>query len=356
MGVKNVKKINLALQGGGSHGAFTWGVLTRLLEDERIDIEAISGTSAGAVNGAITAYGHAVGGNSRAAELLQIFWKRISKLGDRFPFKPTPIDRLINPRSIDYNPWYQWVVGFKKLFSPYHFNPFNFNPVMDIINELIDFEVLQKNQSIKLFVNATNVMNCSLRIFHGEEITAETLAASSCLPTSFQAVEIDGAYYWDGGYMGNPAFTFLPHLTNCKDILFILLDPIHLDQVPKTPTEIHDRIHNLSFNTSLLKDIRAVLRLKEFASWHGVDMPLDYFFHIIEAQDYAIEYGMSSKYNTEWDFMQELYELGYKDTGLWIDQNIEHVGKRSSVDLEKFGFTPQWTHLDDVCGVPKNKS
>src|SRR5688572_28900606 len=199
------KSLKLALQGGGAHGAFTWGVLDRLLDDDRIEIEALVGTSAGAMNAAVTAYGLGLGGPAKAKELLESFWRKSSEAGKKGPLQPSPIDKLFSIGNMDFSPMYHFFNSLSQVMSPYQLNPSNMNPLRDLIAEVVDFEALRANKTAaKLFICATNVKNGRIRVFNKDEVTPDAVMASACLPFLFQAVEVDGNYYWDGGYCGNP--------------------------------------------------------------------------------------------------------------------------------------------------------
>jgi NTE family protein len=204
-GTKPIKTVNLALQGGGAHGAFAWGVLDRLLEDERLTFEGISACSAGAMNAVVLAHGLAEGGRDGAKASLADFWQRISRSALFSPLQPSPIDRLTRNHSLETSPAFVMLDLVTRTLSPYQFNPANYNPLRDILAEAVDFEGLRKSAAVKLFLSATNVCTGKVKIFRNEEVSLDAVMASACLPHLFQAVEVDGERYWDGGYMGNPA-------------------------------------------------------------------------------------------------------------------------------------------------------
>jgi len=208
-----VRTVNLALQGGGSHGAFAWGVLDRLLESGRIDIEGIVGTSAGAMNAAVTAYGLTVGGTDGARAMLRKFWEAVSAKARQSMLQPSWLDGLVKPGSLDFSPGYLMLDMMTRMMSPYQLNPTNMNPLRDALCEVIDFEVLRHSRRVKLYLCASNVMSGRIRVFETKEMSPEAVLASACLPFLFQAVEIDGEHYWDGGYMGNPPI--FPLIYNC---------------------------------------------------------------------------------------------------------------------------------------------
>jgi len=255
------RPINLALQGGGSHGAFTWGVLDRLLEDGRLEVEGISGTSAGAMNAAVLAYGLARGGRDGAREMLATFWHRIADAARLSPLQPSPLDRLLSVGNMDLSPSWFLFDNLSRLFSPYELNPLNINPLADVLRDVIDFEWLAEQcagEVVRLFLCATNVKTCKIKVFQGREISAEAVLASACLPFIFHAVEIDGEAYWDGGYMGNPPIFPLIYHTTGSDVLIVQINPINIAEVPKRAPEIMDRINEVSFNSSLMREFRTI--------------------------------------------------------------------------------------------------
>ena len=235
--MENRKHIGLALQGGGAHGAFTWGVLDRLLEEDSIVADSMCGTSAGALNAVAVSYGLHTGGAQKAKVLLEQLWRKISLSGG-FLFKPGTWDKYMGGGDIYNSPGYIWFNTITQFFSPYNFNPFNFNPLRDILNDLIDFKELQHYNNKKLFICATNVKTNRARIFSNKEITIDAVLASTCLPFLYQAVEIDGEYYWDGGYMGNPPIFPLITGTTVKDIVLVKINSINIPEVPKTARDI----------------------------------------------------------------------------------------------------------------------
>ncbi|MBV8534802.1 MAG: patatin-like phospholipase family protein, partial [Alphaproteobacteria bacterium] len=242
-GRAGVKTINLALQGGGAHGAFAWGVIDRLLDDERIEFEGISATSAGAMNAAVTAYGLTVGGRDGARAALAVFWRRISDAAPLSPLRPSPFDKLLDRHSMDSNPAFLFFDLMTRVLSPYQFNPFDFNPLRDVLEASVDFEVLRAGNVVKLFLCATNVRTGKVKIFENAEITPSAVLASGCLPFLFRAVEIDGEPYWDGGYMGNPAIFPLIYGCQSADVMIVHINPITRDAVPQTATDILNRLN-----------------------------------------------------------------------------------------------------------------
>src|SRR5499427_5825252 len=242
--------IDLALQGGGSHGAFTWGVLDRLLEENWLRIAAISGTSAGAMNAAVLVNGWTQGGAEGARDALANYWQRVSRAATFSPLQRSPLDRLMGRWTLDTSPSYVAMDLMSRLLSPYDLNPTGFNPLRNILEESIDFERLSASP-IKLLVTATNVRTGRGRIFRNSEITADVLLASACLPTVFRAVEIDGEPYWDGGYAGNPTITPLVRECKSQDTLLVVVNPIERAGTPRSAREILDRLNEVSFNATL---------------------------------------------------------------------------------------------------------
>jgi NTE family protein len=330
------KKIALALQGGGSHGAFSWGILERFLELNIFDIKGFSGTSAGAMNSAVAAYGYMKNGNKGAIELLEKFWWKVSKAACLSPMKPTFLDYLFSPGDLYFSPGYHFFNILTNTLSPYDFNPLDINPLRDILTDLINFEELKQSE-IKLYVCATNVKKCKPKIFKLDEISVDALLASACLPYYYKAVEINGEYYWDGGFMGNPPIYPLIDGTDVKDILLLKINPIEINHVPRTVAEIQDRINDISFNNSLMAEMRMVY-FKDRILNIGFDIRgklRKIYFHAIRAEKNLDHLGLSSKYNASWKFLNYLRKLGNKAADEWIKENYEQVGKRSTLDLRK---------------------
>jgi NTE family protein len=331
------KPINLALQGGGSHGAFAWGALDRILEDGRIAIEGIVGTSAGAMNAAVAAYGLTLGGNEGARHSLRKFWEAVAEKGAWSIMQPSWIDQLRSRGSLDYSPGWIVLDTLSRVLSPYQMNPGNYHPLRDILREQIDFEKLSRSDKVKLFVCASNVITNRLRVFEHGDITLDAVLASACIPSVFQAIEIDGEYFWDGGYMGNPPI--FPIIYNCTsaDVLLIMVNPIHIDQVPQTAQAILDRINTLSFNSSLMREMRAinfVNRLVDSGFDNGGRLK-KMLIHCIEAEDEMSALGVSSKLNVGRDFLNWLFELGRRRADVFLREHFDKIGKESSTSIEQ---------------------
>ncbi|HQI02316.1 MAG TPA: patatin-like phospholipase family protein [Deltaproteobacteria bacterium] len=331
-----LKMIDLALQGGGSHGAFTWGVLDRLLEDDRILIEGICGTSAGAMNAVVVADGLDRKGKEGAREALRNFWTKVSEAGRFSPFQRTPIDRMQGRWTLDYSPGYIFFDLLSRMVSPYELNPLNMNPLRDLIAALVDFEHVRHAEGIKLFVAATNLRTGKQKIFRREEMTADMIMASACLPTIFQAVEIDGEAYWDGGYMGNPALFPLVEECQARDLVIVQINPIVRNEIPRRAADIMNRLNEITFNTSLIKEIRSLSFLKKIIELGNLEEERykDALFHRINADMELEPLGVSSKVNSEWAFLEHLHDVGYSITEAWLEENYTHLGNRSTLDIQ----------------------
>ena len=262
-----IKRINLALQGGGAHGAFTWGVLDQILSDERLSIEGISGTSAGAVNAVMLADGLCRGGREEAQKRLADFWRSASTTGNLPASQRTVMERLLSFTPLEGTPIQTWVDALSRYFSPYDVNPLNINPLKDLIERFVDFERLRANTDLQLFVSATNVQTGHVRIFPRDKITADAVMASACLPLLFRAVEIDGVPYWDGGYLGNPVIFPFFRTTATEDVLVVQINPLVRQSTPMSSSEIMNRINEITFNSSLLGEYRAIDFVAPDRSW-----------------------------------------------------------------------------------------
>lgn len=333
---RGVKRLNLALQGGGAHGALTWGVLDRLLEDDKIAIDGVSGASAGAVNGAVMAYGLSAGGRAGARDLLHHFWQRISKIAALTPMQPSLLDRMTSLGNMDFSPAYWMLDTMSRVFSPYHFNFFDANPLRDTLREVVDFEVLRRCRSVKLYVSATNVRRGRIKIFEMEEMSLDAVMASACLPYLHKAVEVDGEAYWDGGFMGNPAVYPLIYGAESQDVLLVQINPINIPKTPTTAQEIIDRLNTITFNAGLMREMRAinfVTKLIEKGYDDGGRLKRMHM-HVVDAEDVMQELGFSSKLNADWGFLQHLRDVGYERTDTWLATHRSDIGKRSTADIE----------------------
>ncbi|MGD9924470.1 MAG: patatin-like phospholipase family protein [Pseudorhodoplanes sp.] len=327
--------VDLALQGGGSHGAFAWGVLDRLLEEPWLKIEGVSGTSAGAMNAALLADGFAAGGAEGARKALDNYWQHVSKAARFSPFQRGPVDRLLGRWSLDHSPMFVFMDMMSRLYSPYDLNPSGFNALAPILAEQIDFDRL-RNSPIKVFITATNVRTGRPRIFRNADITPDVLMASACLPTMFQAVEIDGEPYWDGGYSGNPTMAPLVNELSSDDTILIPINPVERPGTPKTAHDILNRLNEVSFNAVLIKELKMMALLRrvadietgEGAAWGRMRV------HMVRNR-IMDKLGASSKLNAEWEFVSMLREEGRNAGEEFLATHADDIGKQSTLDIDR---------------------
>lgn len=352
--------VDLALQGGGAHGAFTWGVLDALLEDGRLAFEGATGASAGAMNAVVMADGWAraldAGQDPRegARERLKQFWESVSSQASAFSAAPglkgfPGFGWVLPPAAQDamnFNPMAMWFDVLSRMFSPYQLNPMNFNPLAVVLGPLVDFERLRKASPIKLFVCATNVRTGRARVFRDHELRLEMLLASACLPFTFQAVRVsetraDGTevheHYWDGGYMGNPALFPLGHATKTRDLLLVQINPLVRPDVPNTSQEIVERANEISFNASLMHEMRTLAFVQRMLKENRLDAKRykQVLFHAISAEACMRRLTAASKYDTSRAFVRELFDLGRNTAVDWLDQKLSYVGHASSVNISE---------------------
>ena len=334
---RNNKVINLALQGGGSHGAFTWGVLDRLLVDGRLHINSISGVSSGAMNAVVMAYGMLDGGPAGARELLRAFWEKVSVKFTELFYK-TPGDYWEMFPGFEKPAALEAYLSLAKTFSPCQLNPFNLNPLRDLLVEHVDFERLRRKSPVKLYIGATQVRTGKLRVFTNSELSEDVLLAFACLPSLHRPIDIDGEYYWDGGYSGNPPL--FPLIFNSKhpDIVVVLLQPLRREQVPYTADEISRRRHELSFSNTFLREMRAIALSKEEIKLKGLfsgnlEKKIGRLkVHIIEDMEIA-RMGFTSRFNADEQFIQTLYRQGVGAAEDWLPENYPAITKVSTIDL-----------------------
>ena len=326
--------VDLALQGGGSHGAFTWGVLDRLLEESWLTFDGISGTSAGAMNAAVMTSGYAKGGADGARAALEGFWKSVSDAGKSSPFRRGPMEMLAGHWTLEYSPMFLAAELAARVFSPYDLAPAGFNPLRELLAESVDFKALA-NSPIKLFITATNVHTGSGHVFRNPDITPDVLMASGCLPTMFQAVEIDGEFYWDGGYAGNPTIT--PLVRDCKshDTILVQINPIKRPTVPRTARDILDRLNEVAFNAPLLKELRMIALLHKVADPGNGEGALWAKMRIHRiASEAMLDLSATSKMISEWPFLCELRDFGRTAAQAFLDAHADDLGKTSTLDLD----------------------
>lgn len=338
------KPINLALQGGGAHGAYAWGVLDYLLEDGRLNVEGICATSAGTMNACAYAYGHHTGGPEKAREMLHRFWYNIHKAGVAYNPARAPSWNSLFPAFKDFAPSnainFFWFDTLTRMFSPSQFNPFDFNPLRDVLSETIDFDELKKCQCTKLFISTTHVRTGKVRVFNADQMNIDVAMASACLPYLFRAVEIDDEAFWDGGYVGNPALFPLFYETDARDVLIVHINPIEREEVPDTAPEIMNRINEISFNSSLIQEMRAIAFVKKLVERDMLkgeyqDNFKDVLVHSLRADRAMKDLNIGTKFNSDWGFLTELRDKGRAEMKAWLAKHYDDVGQKDSVDLNE---------------------
>ncbi len=334
------KPVNIALQGGGAHGAFAWGVLDQLLEDGRLDISAMSATSAGAMNAVVLAYGVSIGGRDGAREKLAEFWKEISAAGELYsPVRTLPWEKWLQMFGfqLEFSPTFMAFQAMTHLFSPYQLNPYNFNPLKEVLLKVVDFERLAVcNRATRIFISATNVRTGKIKVFGNSELSVEAVLASACLPYIFKAVEIDGEAYWDGGFMGNPAIFPLIYQGVSHDVIIVHINPIERAKIPGTAPEIFDRINEISFNSSLLREMRAIEFITRLIDSQVLDAK-EYkriYVHSIGDDAQMTQLGVATKLNPDWEFLCRLRDAGRRRASEWLDEHYDSVGRTSTLDLQ----------------------
>ncbi|MBI5164032.1 MAG: patatin-like phospholipase family protein [Magnetospirillum sp.] len=333
-----MKTVTLALQGGGSHGAFTWGVLDRLLEDERLAVEAVSATSAGAINGALLACGMSQGGRAAARDLLARFWWHVAEVARFSPLQPTPLDRATTRWGLCFSPLYQWGDMLLRLFSPMQINPWGINPLRSVLRAVIDFGCLKRADGIRLYVSATNVRSGKVRIFDPEEISEDVIVAATTLPHLFPAVRIAGDYFWDGGYVANPAI--YPLVRHCRsgEVVIVQVNPLGTRTIPATSDSILHRINEISFNASVMREMHALAFIAALHDRGWIDAQAGVkktHIHMIHAEELMMDLHASSKFNAEGPFLDLLFEAGRASAESWLDEHYDDIGTRSTIDVNE---------------------
>ena len=357
--------LNLALQGGGSHGAFTWGVLDALLEDGRIALEGLSGTSAGAMNAVALAHGFAqvqdkikADPRESARESLSNFWNGIVNMGALSEAQRAPFDLLFGGLSGDQSAAGQWATQFTDSIanfwssavaqslqhvSPYQSNPLDINPLKGFLERQIDFESLAQCKTLKVFVVATQVSSGKAEVFSGKRLTADAVMASACLPMLFKAIEIEGSHYWDGGYSGNPAIHPLIYNCTSRDIMLVQINPIKRDKLPTTAAEIVDRMNEITFNAALIAEMRAIDFVKRLIAQGKLDVShyKDVLLHRIDGGALLDGYSAASKVSTKSSMIHALRDLGRDTAQAWLKRNFDALGVNDTVNLAR-------DYLDDL--------
>ncbi|TCZ59886.1 patatin-like phospholipase family protein [Roseicella aquatilis] len=335
------KRINLALQGGGTHGAFTWGVLDRLLEDERLVFDGVSGTSAGALNAAIFVQGLAEDGRPGARKALDRMWRDVAARLAVSPLRNTPLEKALWGYDLTYSVAYQTFDTLSRVFSPYQLNPFpvEFNPLRQVIADNLDEARLKRDpKAIRLFISATNVRTGKPRVFTRAEVTTDVILASACLPNVFKAVEIDGEAYWDGGYLGNPAIWPLYYERGAPDILLVQINVLNRQELPTTPSDIMNRLNEISFNASLMAEMRAIDFVQRLLDSGRLEQPRyrRIFLHCVEDEERMRQFKLSTKLNGDWDFLQTLRKFGWEAADRFLATHFDTLGRESTLDIQRY--------------------
>ncbi|WP_108662370.1 patatin-like phospholipase family protein [Acuticoccus kandeliae] len=330
----NRKRINLALQGGGAHGAFTWGVLAEILASDAVEIHGVAGTSAGAMNAAVLLTGYMRGGEAAAAAALEAFWKDVSEAARYSPFQRTLLDRAFGNWSLDSSPVYLAYDIASRLISPAYTNPLDINPLKPIVQKHVDTDLIAACGNMKLFVAATNVWTGKVRVFSGAEVTVDALLASACIPQVFGPVFIDGVPYWDGGFMGNPPLFPLFYETDTSDCILVQINPIERHETPVSAREIVNRVNEITFNSSLLKELRAVRFVTRLIDEGKLDANEYMRVRMHRISSPALNpLSASSKMNGEWRFLRHVCAIGRDAARTWLDTHLEDIGVRDTIDL-----------------------
>ncbi len=333
---RHEKAINLALQGGGSHGAFTWGVLDRMFEEDRLWIEGISGTSAGAMNAVVATQGMYDDGARGAQAALEEFWHAVSRAGQLSPIKRTPWDMASGSWSLDNSPGYLWMDLLSRMASPYDLNPLGYNPLRSLVEDFVDFDKVSGCDDMGLYISATNVETGHARVFHRHEITLDVVMASACLPHLFKAVEVDGVPYWDGGFMGNPVlFPFIDHSPS-PDILIVQINPLKRPGTPQRARDIQNRLNEITFNASMLRDVKTIDLIDGLIAEGQLseDQFRRIYLHMIDGCDDMLALDASSKLNSEWAFLCHLRDIGRAHADRWLQANFDQIEVASTLDVD----------------------
>jgi NTE family protein len=333
------KPVTLALQGGASFGSFTWGVIDKLLEDGRFEIQGITGTSAGAMNAICVVNGLMKGGNEGARKQLEDFWMGIAHAGKSTPMisHRDAFTKMMGAFTMQFSPGAMIMEQIAKFMSPYDLNPFDVNPLKDVITKQFDFEGIRNYKECQAFLCATHVKTGKIRIFKNHEMKAECLLASACLPSMFKAVKVDDEYYWDGGYIGNPVF--FPLIYNCEtpDIILVQLEKTHDPKIPQSVSEIQNRLKQITWNTSIVREMRSIAFISDLIDRGIISEEAHMkrvFMHVIENPETFDSIDESAKVNTEEEFLKHLFNEGRQTAEKWIKANYDKVGKESSAPIK----------------------
>jgi NTE family protein len=327
--------ITLALQGGGAHGAFTWGVLDRLLEEPGLEIAGVSGTSAGAVNAIVLAHGLLADRKTARAALAR-FWRRISEVGMAAfnPYQSTPVQAISRAWNIDYSPASMVLDVVAQFVSPYQLNPLDRNPMRDLLNELVDFDTLNAADWPRVFVSATNLQTSEMRIFANGDLSTEAMLASACLPQLHRAVEVDDAYYWDGGFLGNPALKPLIRQCPGADLLLVQINPLQRRSLPITSRDIMDRLNEVTMNAALVRELDAIAMLNRLIRDGRLETGRyrEIRLHRVADPEVMGRLGLRSRNNTAWPFLTYLRDAGRTSANRWLEANRAKLGREATFD------------------------
>lgn len=331
------KKVSLALQGGGSHGAYTWGVVDALLEDNRLEVEGVSGTSAGGMNATAIVQGLIKGGNAGARKMMREYWQKIGEKGKTSPLQFNPFDKMVKNFTLANNPMLKIMEYVGSILSPYQLNPQNKHPMRDIVENLFDFTALQSSKDHKLFLCATHVATGKLKIFTGKTLNPQSVLASACVPTLFQAIEVDGEFYWDGGFIGNPAIYPLIYQCETPDIITIQIRRVHDPKLPTTVHEINNRLGEITQNACLTREMRAIAFITKLIDDgiipHGKMKRLH--MHMIRDDAFFGSIDRATGFSADPDFLEYLFEAGRRFGRTWLEQNYDGIGVRSTAHLDE---------------------
>jgi len=333
-------RISLALQGGGAHGAFTWGVLDRLLDEPDLAIDGVSGTSAGAINACVLAQGLFEDGAAGAKAELAAFWRRVADLGvvGFNPYQTTPLQSLTRAWNLDWSPIGLWLDTLALFVSPYQLNPLDHNPLRELLRERLDFDRLRGPGAIKLFICATNLKTNQMKLFGNGELSVEALLASACLPQLNRAVEVAGQFYWDGGFIGNPVLK--PLLRECEavDIVLVQLNPTRRPDLPISARDILDRLNEVTMNAALMRELDGIATINRLLAAGQLEHPRYEMIHLHRIADPEVmaSLGMRSKNNTAWPFLVYLRDAGRGAAGRWLEEHRHQLGRESTLDLADF--------------------
>jgi NTE family protein len=328
------KAINLALQGGGSHSAFTWGVLDRLLEDERLTFDGVTATSAGSFNAVLLADGLASGGREAARKLLRIFWEKMSDMVCSSIIAPSFLDRMDPSFGLEHSPGFLIMDFISRFMSPYELNPADRNPMRDLLNEVVGFERVRRQRLVKLFLSATTVRTGKIAVFSTDEITAEHVIASACVPFKMRAPKIGSEYYWDGGFLGNPAIFPVIYWCEARDVLLVHLTPTDRAELPTDARAILNRMEEICFNSAVMREMRMIAIFTQLIDDGKLSDTKRMFLHSIDANDIIRNLSGSSKMNADWNFLMYLFKIGRERADQWLATNFDHLGLESTVDLK----------------------